>query len=754
MQAGDYSTAGVPDPIVRRVYVNGVHRHHVSESWDAEIGSDLPEQVSAVTGIKARTGNVTFAPAATVVDTAPSPLRRGGSWPPQRGDELTITDATGSQHWTRATARIVDVSASLGDGVVEVSWSDDLDSALSQITELPPVAKRMPGEEASESGVLKRHWHRTAIEPWGIAVEAFEDAGMRLLPSIPDVDFYALFQGSVFPRIGRISQAYSTGDLLEWDPESGFQYLAQWSYFTPGFADRSSAEGECFTVYLRKTRGGPDAQTRWTMNDGSELRLTLQNSSVALSRNGTVIAQRGFTSSSPLPWVGASIAYDSVTFFLEDQTHSITYADRIPSGGIDWDRVRVLGAACLAVSYVPRAGWPGFNWPSLQYRGRGKGLVYNTDCTRSVEPQTVRDLLDEIASATLTGYWLDEHGILQWAPSNVLEAQSPVETITTRMDVLSGSWTETGGGVASTVVASYDAVALTSQSTVSVVVGEATSGKTMSNGDVDEEFVGPGTDEEWIEPDMSPLSSATAGGTIYNAAMFSVWGGSYVSTEGEDGNGNPDSDATTYGWAQSRGWLSVDVENLTPRQWKVTHSVGSNSTGDPAPQVQLVVLPNSKQIPTLWRDTPLPIWRARGRASFVGATYTAKVGPSWAPAYEHELGAWGSRADARRVADYLGARMSTIQVVLSQLSVVPDPRRQLGDVVEVNAQGVLGGVLRCLVVGIHEASDEQGITQELDLRVIRATPSARKTYGDVEDRHANYASVEDSSRTYASAETI
>lgn len=749
MQAGDYSTAGVPAPITRRVFVNGVHRHHVADSWDAEIGSDLPDQVSAVTGIKARTGKVTFAPVRVVDDALTTPLRRSSGWPPARGDVLTIQDEAYPQRWTRATARVTSVRAGLGEGEVEVDWSDDLDSSLSQITELPPVAKRMPGEEITESGMLKRHWHRTAIEPWGIAVEAFEDAGMRLLPSIPDVDFYALFQGSVFPRIGRISQAYSTGDLLEWDPESGFQYLAQWSYFTPAYESRDS--GDCFTVYLRKTRGGPDAQTRWTMNDGSELRLTLQNSSVALSRNGTVIAQRGFTSSSPLPWVGASIAYDSVTFFLEDQTHSITYADRIPSGGIDWDRVRVLGAACLAVSYVPRAGWPGFNWPSLQYRGWGRGLVYNTDCTRAVEPQTVRDLLDEIASATLTGYWLDEHGILQWAPSNVLEGRAPAETITTRSDVLAGSWVETGGGVASTVVASYEAVALTSQSTVSVVVGEATSGKTMSNGDVDEEFVGPGADEEWIEPDMSPLSSAAAGETIYNDAMFSVWGGSYVSTEGEDGNGNPDSDATTYGWAQSRGWLSIDVENLTPRRWLVTHSVGANSTGEPAPQVQLVVLPNSKQIPVLWRDTPLPIWRARGRASFTNATYVSRIGPSWAPAYEHGLGAWGSRADARRVGDYLGERMSTIQVVLSELDVIPDPRRQLGDVVEVNAQGTLGGSLRCLVVGIHESSGDNGVRQSLDLRVIRSTPSPTLTYADLEASAATYAGPE-SRATYSEIE--
>ena len=114
MQAGSYSTSGVPEAVTRRVYINGVHRQHLSDSWDAEIGSDLPEQVSGVTGIKARTGSVEFAPVDTVVDKAPAPPRRAQGWPPQRGDVLTITDATATQHWTRVTARVTEVRADPG----------------------------------------------------------------------------------------------------------------------------------------------------------------------------------------------------------------------------------------------------------------------------------------------------------------------------------------------------------------------------------------------------------------------------------------------------------------------------------------------------------------------------------------------------------------------------------------------------------------------------------------------------------------
>lgn len=742
MQAGDYTATGVPESIRRQVYVNGVHRHHVSDSWDAEIGSDLPEQVSAVTGIKARTGSVVFAPVQTVTDTAPSPLRRTEGWPPRRGDELTVSDSTATQHWTRATARITDVRAGLGSGEVEVDWSDDLDSALSQTTELPPVASTMPGSEVNEYGTLKRYWYRTAVEPWSYVVEALEDADFRLLPSLPSVDFYAMFQGSVHPRVGRIDQTYSQGELLEWDTESGFQYLAQWSYFTPGFAARDS--NMRLGIFLRKTVGGPDAQTRWTMADGAEIRVTLINGSAAVSRDGVVLAQQGFTSDSPLPWVGVNIGYNSTTIWtpagVKEESH-----ETIPVTGLDWSRVRVLGAAALAVAYEQNTNWPGFNWPSLRYRGWGRGLVYEPTVIRSVEPRTVRSLLDDIASATLTGYWLDEHGILQWAPSNILEGQSPVETITTRADVLAGSWTETSGGVASTVIATYEAASLTTASTVSVVVKEGSGSRKMTATDRIEEFVGPEAEQEWIEPDMSPIPASQNSDLSLKRGIYSVWGGSYVAQEGDT------EDTTNYGWATVPNGLDLlvlRVDPLTPRQWKVAHYLSSGS-----PDVQLVTLPGGgTSVPVADRGTGLPIWRARGLAGFTDATYTSRLGPSWAPAYEHDLGAWGSRQDARRVGDWLGQRMASIQIVLSQLDVMPDPRRQLGDVIEVNAAGAMGGVLRCLIIGIHESSTAEGVEQALDLRVIRATESAIKTYGGVEDRHPTYEHVEDRVSTYQVAE--
>lgn len=748
MQDGDFQGSGtVTEAAPWRVYVNGVYRHHESATLDAEIASDLPDQVAGVSGIVARTGTVVFAPVETVSDEPASPLRRTGDWPPRRGDELDIYAVTATQRWKVATARVVESSAPLGDGRVTVKWSDDLDSTLSTPTTLPPIAEEMPGTEVLESGIAKRYWMSTGVEPWALWVEALEDAGYRILPSpsagTGNQALYALFQGTAYPRVGFIQQTYSVADLLAWDTTSGFQYLNQWSYFTPSYNQRDP--GDDLQIFLRTTKGGPSAQLRFTVSATEEIRIVLSGASSSVqviyyrtdTSTSTVIAQQGFTTDSPLPWVGISIGPDVTNLWTADDAYrQFWHADKgAPTAlPLDWSRVRAYGAAAVMVKFGTRSGWNSFNWPSLRFRSTGPWLVREPTCTRTIEAKTVKSVLEEIAKATLTGFWLDEHGIMQVAPSSVLEGRAPVETITTRADVLAGSWQETPGGVAGSVVVEYEAAVLTKASQVRVTVSESTGSTTLLQGDARGEFVGPDEDEEWIEPDMSPLSAAQSAEVSMKRGLFSMWGGSYVSTEGVDENGNPEPDSTTYGWAQSEGWLSITVDPLSPRQWKVIHNVGSNSAGvNPPGEIQLLVLPGlGTRVPVEWRGRPLPIWRARGKAQYTDASEVSNLGPSWAPTYTHDLGAWGNAADARRVADWLGARMAAIQVILTELEVMHDPRRQLGDVVDVKADGVLGGTLRGLIVGIHATSAADRVTQKLDIRVISTTALPRLTYEQVE----------------------
>src|SRR5699024_4516034 len=50
----------------------------------------------------------------------------------------------------------------------------------------------------------------------------------------------------------------------------------------------------------------------------------------------------------------------------------------------------------------------------------GRGLVNSQYVSRTQVKRNARDLLAEIGAATLTAMWIDELGVMQWAPTNVM----------------------------------------------------------------------------------------------------------------------------------------------------------------------------------------------------------------------------------------------------------------------------------------------------------------------------------------------
>src|SRR5699024_7118989 len=95
---------------------------------------------------------------------------------------------------------------------------------------------------------------------------------------------------------------------------------------------------------------------------------------------------------------------------------------------------------------------------------------------------------------------------------------------------------------------------------------------------------------------------------------------------------------------------------------------------------------------------------------------------------------WLTRADAQRVADALAAEVTQPMPTLSGVSVLWDPRRQIGDVEEwtaVDKTGAESWRARVLVTGYAEAWDGHIPSQSVDVRVISWTdPVDGKTYND------------------------
>src|SRR5690606_37206468 len=109
---------------------------------------------------------------------------------------------------------------------------------------------------------------------------------------------------------------------------------------------------------------------------------------------------------------------------------------------------------------------------------------------------------------------------------------------------------------------------------------------------------------------------------------------------------------------------------------------------------------------------------------------TGAGGPG--PELVHDAGVWANRTDSKemleRYASYLQSQTASPKPTITGLSIVPDPRLQLGDVITVDSPSLMGVTLTALIVGL---SSSFGATyeQSLTVRVIEAS-STFTTYAE------------------------
>src|SRR5699024_2406247 len=130
----------------------------------------------------------------------------------------------------------------------------------------------------------------------------------------------------------------------------------------------------------------------------------------------------------------------------------------------------------------------------------------------------------------------------------------------------------------------------------------------------------------------------------------------------------------------------------------------------------------------------LPVVRGMGRGEWVDAMYRANAGPAHASVLSHDLGYWGHEyfgggSVAQRIGDYLAQMVTSPQPTITDLGVIYDPRRQVGDVYTLRSEWI-GIELRCLVTAISEDHGD-GSHQSLTVRVISATSIRPVTYDDL-----------------------
>ena len=149
----------------------------------------------------------------------------------------------------------------------------------------------------------------------------------------------------------------------------------------------------------------------------------------------------------------------------------------------------------------------------------------------------------------------------------------------------------------------------------------------------------------------------------------------------------------------------------------------------------------------------MPILRGEALVTWSDYTIRSGAGPAHAPVLEHDIGWWNTRTDAQKIASALAAEVTSPMATFSDVTMLWDPRRQIGDVenwIAVDGRGEDTWSARVLVVGYRESWEDGVPSQVVNVRVISMTDIAGgKSYTDMAAAYADYNQVDDYSATYS-----
>lgn len=706
-----------PGPVVTftsRVTVAGVDHPFVSVSLDGDMRSDLPAQLVQSSGGIDRSGTVVWQQE-PVVDRPVTPFRDWGLRRPRRGDRVVVWAGDGVTEWPRFTG-IIDETQGSVNGEMSSTLVSDIDP-LSHDFSCPPLLNRMHPREGSSE------WRWAGLAPMYHADAAMRIGGFNTTPpTAPWSCLNAPLQGSMLPSVDGAAELMSgsiygnsQGTMSLWNAPWGL--AASWfsARYVPAFTRTPSApvqmsmlvsEGH-YEVASMSVRYA-DRMIRLIVDGTREVRvITDTNGAVCsipaaqmsgathvmlLCKGGTATlrADNGASASGALGSVGSE-----------------------PMSRIDIDANGGSRIAGVRVSHPePWQEFADLNFTStakIHASAGGTATWGVVNAYPRVNRREAEGFLEEVASQTLSAAWMDEEGVLHFAPSGAIRQAPPVQTITTSKDVLAMSWSDRVLSVASRVTVSYLHPALSSGTSQSVVVAQG-SRITLARGDLDESTYSPDAKEDWFGVDDSPTRlPGSVGWSEYNTGIGTYTGATYyIGDEAATG---------TQG-----GGLAITMTQTGLSEWTVIHDAASVGAGVTAETATYPATAGTG----LWArnlSNPLPLIRAWGRVEWLERETTTLV-DSVGPHLRVDLGGSATAETAARVRDYLRSLIETAIPRITRLEVRPDPRRQIGDVVTIDSPDFLGVSIRCLITGISESMSRDGHTQQLSLDVLSMTSAS------------------------------
>lgn len=709
MQAGNL-VGGDVLAFTTRVLVNGVQRP--VESWDVgrELSGDLPEQVSAMSGVTQATGSITWATQPDMSTTAANPWNKSSGWLPDKGDRVVIYAGDGTTEWVQFTGRIDETTGSIG-GLAQSSVIDDIDKLNARFSHeamlriMPPLAR---GGERRAAGLTHMYYVDAALRRAGFY--ATPPPEVRTILSVPA-------QSSMWPEEGFMTEGVIGGAdggpwCASYDGPDGISVADVLNIYAPALRFPLSERVRfSMTVGLDHT-GGTSMKAFYGATDYVELAITGSRNAVARV-NGVEVCRLGLGSA-----VRVSLYINSGVWILRTNNNATSTGNTPDPTAELLDRItitadgnsRVAGFHAAHPNSVTVRNYTDFV-PSARYGFADLAHLGLMDAGRAIEPTTCKDVLEQISKSVLSATWIDERGVFQWVPSLVLSQQGTMQTVSTADDIRSLSWQDSLLGARSGVVGEYDLPAV-SLSTWDNVLWHQGAAETLESGQVRSEFLAPGSEEDWIgpSPDYSILGTPGAG-----APANSGWGHitGAVITDGVTENIGAE-------------YLTSTLERINVNTWKSTHAAKTLPSGN---KLELRYPSESQQIWARWWKQAFPLIRGFAKVEWAKQETSSTVpqGSEYAPVLTHTFGHWVSRDDndltfITRILDFLANQVARPLPVITGLDVQFDPRRQLGDVITIGSPNLMGVYLRALVVGVTSGADGS-YTQSLSVRILRAGTS-------------------------------
>lgn len=711
-----------------RILVNGVQREADTWSVDRELQGDLPKQVAAVSGVTQATGTIAWTPSHVVSEHSPNPWNANGGWVPSRGDRVEILVSDGVNEWKRFHGLIDITRGDVGSGFTStiIDDYDKLSAEVSHIAMTSIMPPTVPGGEGP--------WRNIGIHPLYYVDLALRQSGFYTTPPREHNSLlYVPLQGSLWPHYGTLVE---TGD--DTDSYGGGNRVTPWglgkgnftAFYSPAAAPNMSSTVQVSFMVAQDHGSATDIFLDY--GPTNFLRISISSSrTVTVQRGSTAVTSLSLNSSDST----VSVLFKNGQATIRTDTNRES-SGGFSSGGSGMSQIRVNAGtnASIAGFQVSRPEGAGREHistrfaPSARFDTTSLRLAGGMPAAPNIENVTAANLIEQINDSIIAALWIDETGVMQWAQSDTLRRRSSVKTVTTADDIFSLSWEAGLLQSASRVTVEGKQPSITRSRWRTTTVAENSGSETLRSGDALEIFFEAGTDEDWILPSFQFTEVGGESG-IWGSFNFNEYGmvGLYFESDGEEITG-PVNYRTT-----------ITTHRLGNQKTLIKYVAGNW----PSDVEGILKTPPEDVTTTLWlrnRDQPVVRQKAFGKIEWYDdrISVTGVSGPG--PELVHDVGVWSATARIgsegtnywERIGDYIQSQVTVPQPVVRGVSIAPDPRLQLADVISIHSD-LVGATLSSLITGFSESFDDSGYHQTLDVRVLTAQTTA-PTYAAFDEK--------------------